>query len=81
MSKSINLQDMILNNARKDNIPVTLYLISGLRFKGLIKGFDNFVVIIDVSGVKQMIYKHAISTIVPEDSKVFYNETNEQIES
>lgn len=81
MSKSINLQDMILNNARKDNIPVTLYLISGLRFKGLIKGFDSFVVIIDVSGVKQMIYKHAISTIVPDDSKVFHNENNEQLES
>ena len=61
----INLQDAFLNQVRKDTIPVTIYLVNGFQIKGLVKGFDNFTVVLDVEGKQQMIYKHAISTIQP----------------
>lgn len=66
MSKNqINLQDAFLNQVRKENIPVTIYLVNGFQIKGLVKGFDNFTVVLDVEGKQQMVYKHAISTIQP----------------
>lgn len=66
MNKSqINLQDLFLNVIRRDNIPVTTYLVNGFQLKGIVRGFDNFTVILDADGKQQMIYKHAISTIVP----------------
>ncbi len=61
----INLQDAFLNQVRKDGIPVTMYLVNGFQIKGVVKGFDNFTVVLDVEGKQQMVYKHAISTIVP----------------
>jgi host factor-I protein len=61
----INLQDSFLNQVRKENIPVTIYLVNGFQLKGLVKGFDNFTVILEFEGKQQMIYKHAISTISP----------------
>lgn len=61
----INLQDLVLNQVRKDAIPVTIYLINGFQLKGFIRGFDNFTVIIELDGKQQMVYKHAISTITP----------------
>ncbi len=77
MSKSFNLQDMILNNARKENVEITLFLMNGIKYKGFVKGFDNYVIIMEVLGKRQMIYKHAISTIIPEDPSVFAYETEE----
>jgi len=68
MSKSgrgVNLQDHYLNQLRKDKIPVLIYLTNGVRLKGLIKAFDNFVILLKESN-QSLIYKHAISTIVPE---------------
>lgn len=65
MNKSINLQDVFLNQARKDRIPVTLFLMNGYQFKGIVKGFDSYVVILDCEGKQNVVYKHAISTIVP----------------
>ena len=65
MSKSFNLQDAFLNQVRKDNIPIVVFLINGFQIKGHVKGFDNFIVILDVEGKQQMVYKHAISTIAP----------------
>jgi host factor-I protein len=66
MNKSpINLQDLFLNQTRKENIPVTIYLVNGFQLKGIVKGFDNFTVILDFEGKQQMVYKHAISTIMP----------------
>lgn len=66
MSKSsAGLQDIVLNAARKDKIPVTLHLMNGVPLKGIIRGFDPFVVLLDSEGKQQMIYKHAISTITP----------------
>lgn len=61
----INLQDAFLNQLRKENIPVTVFLVNGFQLKGLVKGFDNFTVVMDSEGKQQMVYKHAISTIIP----------------
>lgn len=65
MAKGINLQDAFLNKARKDHISVTIYLTNGFQFKGVIKGFDEFTVILDCDGKQNLVYKHAISTIIP----------------
>jgi len=60
-----NLQDSFLNQVRKDNIPVTIYLVNGYQLKGHIKGFDNFTVVLENEGKQQLVYKHALSTITP----------------
>jgi host factor-I protein len=65
MNKILNLQDVFLNQARKDRIPVTIYLTNGFQFKGMVKGFDNYIVILDCDGKQNLVYKHAISTIIP----------------
>lgn len=65
MAKDINLQDVFLNQARKERIPVTIYITNGFQFKGMVKGFDNYTVILDTDGKQNLIYKHAISTITP----------------
>jgi len=62
---NINLQDVFLNQVRKEHIAVTIYLTNGFQLKGLVKGFDNFTVIIESDGRQQLVYKHAISTISP----------------
>ncbi|MCL5045787.1 MAG: RNA chaperone Hfq [Actinobacteria bacterium] len=61
----INLQDGFLNQIRKENIPVTIYLVNGFQLKGLVKGFDNFTVILENDGKQMLVYKHALSTITP----------------
>ncbi|MFS8542017.1 MAG: RNA chaperone Hfq [Tissierellales bacterium] len=65
MKTNINLQDVFLNKVRKENKEVTIYLINGYQIKGIIKGFDNYVVIIENGERQQLVYKHAISTITP----------------
>ncbi|MBQ8172138.1 MAG: RNA chaperone Hfq [Oscillospiraceae bacterium] len=65
MAKDINLQDVFLNQARKDRIPVTIYITNGFQFKGIVKGFDSYTVILDTDGKQNLIYKHAISTVTP----------------
>ena len=65
MNKILNLQDVFLNQARKDRIPVTIYLTNGFQFKGMVRGFDNYIVILDCDGKQNLVYKHAISTIIP----------------
>lgn len=62
---NINLQDVFLNQVRKERIPVTIYLTNGFQLKGMVKGFDNFTVVLDTEGKQQLVYKHAISTISP----------------
>ena len=64
MSKGHSLQDPFLNALRKDRIPVAIYLVSGIKLQGQIESFDQFVILLRNS-VSQMIYKHAISTVVP----------------
>ena len=62
---NINLQDVFLNQVRKEHIGVTIYLTNGFQLKGLVKGFDNFTVVLDTDGKQQLVYKHAISTVTP----------------
>jgi host factor-I protein len=64
-SKVQSLQDNYLNQLRKDKIPVVVYLTNGVRLKGLIKAFDTFVILLKETS-QQLVYKHAVSTIVPE---------------
>ncbi len=62
----MNLQDVFLNQVRKEHVPVTIYLIGGVQLKGLIKGFDSFTVMLDSPGKPtQIVYKHAIASVVP----------------
>jgi len=65
MQKTQNLQDAFLNYIRREKIPVTLFLMNGFQLRGVVTGFDNFVVILVTDNKQQMIYKHAISTLVP----------------
>ena len=60
-----NLQDTFLNQARKEKVGVTIFLMNGYQFKGIVKGFDSFIVILDCEGKQNIVYKHAISTISP----------------
>ncbi|MBQ7131528.1 MAG: RNA chaperone Hfq [Oscillospiraceae bacterium] len=62
---TLNLQDVFLNQARKERICLTIYLTNGFQFKGYVKGFDSFTVILDSDGRQNLVYKHAISTISP----------------
>lgn len=65
MQKTNNLQEIFLTRVRKQSIPVTIFLVNGFQLRGVIAGFDCFVVILDSEGKQQVIYKHAISTIAP----------------
>ena len=65
MQKTQNLQDLILNQARRDRSMVTVFLMNGFQLHGVVKGFDSFTLVLDSDGIQQLIYKHAISTIVP----------------
>jgi host factor-I protein len=59
-----NIQDSFLNTARKDKAPVTIYLLSGVKLTGRIRSFDKYSVVLDTSNQEQLIFKHAISTVV-----------------
>jgi host factor-I protein len=67
----IILQDVFLNQVRKEHVAVTIHLVNGYQIKGLVKGFDNFTVILECEGKQLMVYKHAISTITPAKSVFF----------
>ena len=66
MQKTNNLQDIFLTQVRRDRLSVTLFLMNGFQMRGHVTGFDAFTVVLTSDGKQQMIYKHAISTIVPE---------------
>jgi len=76
--KNLNLQDVFLNQIRKDGIPVTIFLLNGFQLKGFVRGFDNFTVVLDSDNKQQLIYKHAISTISPLRPVNLYPERNEE---
>lgn len=80
MTKGPSLQDPFLNSLRKEKIPVSIYLVNGIKLQGVIESFDQFVVLLK-NTVSQMVYKHAISTIVPArnvTSPFEYNNTGYQ---
>jgi len=62
---SANYQDTFLNTVRRDNIPVTIFLTSGFQIRCTLRAFDTYVLVVDVEGKQQMIFKHAVSTIAP----------------
>ena len=63
--KQQNLQDVFLNNVRKAKIPVTVFLVNGVKLQGIITWFDNFCVLLRRNAHSQLVYKHAISTVMP----------------
>jgi host factor-I protein len=63
--KSSNLQDVFLNTVRRTKTPVTMFLVNGVKLQGVITWFDNFSVLLRRDGLAQLVYKHAISTIMP----------------
>ena len=65
MTKALNLQDVFLNSARKEKIGVTIFLKNGFQFKGIVRGFDALTIILETDGKQNLVYKHAVSTIVP----------------
>ena len=65
MSEATNLQDAILKEVIRERVPLTLFLMNGFQLRGVITGFDSFVVVLVSDGKQQMIYKHAISTLAP----------------
>lgn len=65
MKQGLNLQDQFLNTARKDSILITVFLVNGYQIKGYVKGFDSYTIVLDADDKQQLIYKHAISTIIP----------------
>ncbi|WP_335871756.1 RNA chaperone Hfq [Bacillus sp. 2205SS5-2] len=66
MKQGINIQDQFLNQLRKDNTLVTVFLLNGFQIRGQVKGFDNFTVLFESEGKQQLVYKHAISTFAPQ---------------
>jgi host factor-I protein len=80
MSKGQSLQDPFLNALRKDRIPVSIYLVSGIKLQGQIESFDQFVILLR-NTVSQMIYKSAISTVVPSRNVNITEETEDEDEA
>lgn len=75
MQKTQNLQDSFLNQLRKDKSTVTMFLMNGFQLHGVVKSFDGFTVVLDSDGKQQLIYKHAISTVVPPRPIVLESDT------
>ena len=71
MKTQINLQDVFLNQVRKDKIDITVFLLNGFQMRGLVTGFDSYTVVLDCDGKQELIYKHAISTIIPQEAVNF----------
>ena len=80
MKTQINLQDVFLNQVRKDRIDITVFLLNGFQIKGLVTGFDNYTVVLDCDGKQELIYKHAISTIIPQQAVNFIEAEKNQAE-
>jgi len=71
--KSLNVQDVFLNTVRKENVPVTVFLVNGVKLQGAISAFDNFCVTLRRDSHEQLVYKHAISTVMPASPIQLYN--------
>jgi host factor-I protein len=81
MGKAINLQDMFLNQVRKEGIGVTIYLTNSVQLRGQVRGFDAFTVLLDTPGKPtQLVYKHAVASIVPAKAVGSYRGPNDPAE-
>lgn len=76
MKNNINLQDIFLNKVRKENIQITIFLVNGFQIKGIVKGFDSYTIVIEGDNKQNLIYKHAVSTIIPNQKVDFINRNN-----
>lgn len=65
IEKKQNLQDTFLNHVRKNKVPVTIFLVNGVKLQGVVTWFDNFCVLLKRDGQVQLVYKHAVSTVMP----------------
>jgi len=74
MKQNINFQDSFLTQARRGRVSLVVFLVNGFQLRGILTGFDNFVILLQSDGKQQMIYKHAVSTIVPEQPISFREE-------
>ncbi len=79
MTKTAGLQDIFLNKVRSEGVSVTVFLTNGFQLKGVVRGFDCFTVVLVSEGRQQLIYKHAISTVVPSRALKYF-EMNEEEE-
>lgn len=75
MKQNINFQDSFLTQARKGRVSLVVFLVNGFQLRGILTGFDSFVILLQTDGKQQMIYKHAVSTIVPEQPISFREES------
>lgn len=78
--KRQNLQDTFLNSVRKQKIPVTIFLVNGVKLQGIVSWFDNFCVLLKRDGHAQLVYKHAISTVMPQSPVSLYEGDDESEE-
>jgi host factor-I protein len=76
--KKQNLQDTFLNSVRKSKTPLTIYLVNGVKLQGIVAWFDNFCVLLRRDGQAQLVYKHAISTIMPSQPVQLYEPSADQ---
>jgi host factor-I protein len=76
--KPQNLQDTFLNHIRKNKTPVTVFLVNGVKLQGVVTWFDNFCVLLRRDGHSQLVYKHAISTVMPVAPVQLYDEKEEE---
>jgi len=76
--KKQNLQDVFLNHVRKQKIPMTIFLVNGVKLQGIITWFDNFCVLLRRDGHSQLVYKHAISTVMPVTPVSLYDEDDDE---
>lgn len=65
MKNQTNLQDLFLNTVRKEKMPITVFLLSGFQIRGIVTGFDSYTIVLDCEGKQEIVYKHAVSTIIP----------------
>lgn len=76
--KMQNVQDVFLNKIRKDKVPVTVFLVNGVKLQGIVTWFDNFSVLLRRDAHAQLVYKHAISTIMPSNPISLYENTEKE---
>ena len=75
--KQVNFQDVFLNAVRKEKVDVTVYLTNGFQFNGQVRSFDNFTIMLEVNGKEQLVFKHAVSTIIPRRAVDFSKHENQ----
>ncbi|MBO6797854.1 RNA chaperone Hfq [Maricaulis sp.] len=79
--KKQNLQDVFLNAVRKSKTPLTIFLVNGVKLQGVVTWFDNFCVLLRRDGLSQLVYKHAISTIMPAQAVQLFDQEKEGLEA